>query len=175
MSSFALAYSGKNFHHANMKTVILLRHAQAVDGFQPVSDFDRALTAQGQEDILKVKHYLAHLKIDQAICSPALRTRQTLAALELSAPIDYDDAVYNASPERLLMKIWTCPETVETVLLVAHNPGIAELAVELQIHNEKIRNFPPASCAILEGNFSHWTDWNFHKAKLKDFARVQDL
>jgi len=71
---------------------------------------------------------------DLVLVSPARRTQETLAGLEpwdatpLVEPIE---ALYLATAEQLLAVLHGVPETVRSVLLIGHNPGLHELAMNL--------------------------------------------
>ena len=60
-------------------TLILMRHAKAVDRLEAEDDFQRGLTARGREDSAAAADVLAGrgIRVDLALVSPAWRTRQT--------------------------------------------------------------------------------------------------
>ena len=68
---------------------------------------------------------------ERALVSPARRARETLAgvraALATLAAAEEDEALYLASPGRLLARLQRLPDATSQVLLVGHNPGLAEL------------------------------------------------
>lgn len=74
------------------------------------------------------------LQPDLVLVSSARRTMQTLQALEpwdempLIEPLD---GLYLAGAEQMLKVLRGTAETVRSVLLVGHNPGLHELAVTL--------------------------------------------
>lgn len=114
------------------RRLVLLRHAKA--GWpEDVADADRPLTIRGKHDAPLAGQWLAeHLPpIDIAICSTAVRARQTwsLVAAELDhAPLFHpDDRLYGASAEQLLAVTEMLPDEAATALLVGHNPGLEEL------------------------------------------------
>ena len=61
------------------RNLIIIRHAQAELVSNSGLDFDRPLTSRGEEHaILMARRAMSYeLKIDQLICSPALRTKMT--------------------------------------------------------------------------------------------------
>jgi len=86
-----------------MLKLFLLRHAQAVNGFD-IADKDRALTEYG---INQSKELAAHIQgVDLCLCSDAMRTRMTYDGLiergAGSKKISYRDALYNAPAGTLL-------------------------------------------------------------------------
>ena len=71
---------------------------------------------------------------DLVLVSPSRRTMETLEALEPwdDAPlIEPVEALYLAGPAQLLVLLHEVAETVRSVLLIAHNPGLHELAIGL--------------------------------------------
>ena len=71
---------------------------------------------------------------DVVLASPARRTQETLAALEPwddTPLVDVVDALYLATVPDLLAVLRDVSETVRSVLLIAHNPGLHDLAVVL--------------------------------------------
>jgi phosphohistidine phosphatase len=120
-----------------MKHLILLRHASARPG---QDDRERPLSPQGASEALEIGRALRALaargfRPEQALVSPARRARETFAgvreALASLASASEDDALYLASAERLLGRLQQLPDAIAQVLLVGHNPGLAELAVQL--------------------------------------------
>jgi phosphohistidine phosphatase len=121
-----------------MRTLLLLRHAKS-DRDQPViEDFARPLNARGRAAATRMGAWMKehHLQPEWVICSPAVRTRETLSLLRehLAIPdtlIDFDDRVYLADSATLLGVLARCPEDMNNVLLIGHNPGIEQLLAHL--------------------------------------------
>jgi len=121
--------------------VILVRHAHAEWPHFTGADFDRPLTPQGLADARATAAAIrdAGHRPGLLITSPALRTMQTTGVLAATLQLAEQsvqpvNALYNAGPDLLhaeLRKAWRC---AETVMLVAHNPGISELARVLTAH-----------------------------------------
>lgn len=117
-----------------MRTLLLLRHAKS-DRTQAVSeDYARPLNERGREAAVRVGQWMKkhHLQPEWVICSPAERTRETLALLRahLAIPdtlIDYDDRAYLATAETLLAAMARCPRDMSTILVIGHNPGLEQL------------------------------------------------
>lgn len=71
---------------------------------------------------------------DLVLVSTAKRTLQTLEALEpwSETPlVEPMDSLYLATAATLLSSIQAVAETVRSVLLVGHNPGLHDLAIQL--------------------------------------------
>jgi phosphohistidine phosphatase len=130
--------------------VVLVRHANADWPTYVGLDFDRPLTPQGLEDATAAAAAIrdAGHRPTLLLTSPARRTRQTAdiiaGALGLSGPaIREADALYNSSQDILDAELRRAFTTASTVLLVAHNPGISELARTLT-GNPTFAAFRPA-------------------------------
>ena len=114
-------------------TLILLRHAKS-DWSGALPDIDRPLAERGQAQAPLAGRWLASHAgtIDLAVVSPAQRARETweLASAELdpAPPVRFDDRVYAASAGQLLDILREAPDTVRTLILVGHNPGMEQLA-----------------------------------------------
>jgi len=118
---------------ADRHVLLLLRHAQAVDQSVGMRDHDRPLTVFGIEQARAVGNAVRSrgLQIDRALCSTALRTRQTWSALGLDADVEFNDALYNAGSDTLLEELWLLEESVGTAMIIGHGPGVPALASQL--------------------------------------------
>ncbi|HEY3809543.1 MAG TPA: histidine phosphatase family protein [Steroidobacteraceae bacterium] len=121
-----------------MKQLLLLRHAHAQQSSPGGVDIDRPLSARGRAEALAAARSIvaAGLHCDALLASPALRTRQTAAIvageLGLAEPLRLAASIYLGDAEALLEALGTHADGAASLLLVAHNPGISELAQRLQ-------------------------------------------
>lgn len=113
--------------------LLLLRHAQAQELASGLKDHQRPLTDYGIEQATAVGGALRSrgVTIDRALCSSAVRTRQTWSALGLDAEVDYADEIYNAGSESILELIRLLDEQVGTAMIIGHGPGLPTLAAQL--------------------------------------------
>lgn len=113
--------------------LVLMRHAEAADFVPGRPDRDRPLTDRGHAQAREASARLSGLGLDQTLVSSALRTRETASDLGLSCPVEPVDRLYNADPDTLREVIAdayaVAPDAA--LLVVAHNPGIHQLALEL--------------------------------------------
>ncbi len=168
-----------------MKTLCLLRHGQAGRRID-LQDFDRPLTATGTEAAGRIAAILrsAGLMPDLVLCSGAKRARQTWQVMDgqLTAEeadgltLDLREDLYLASETRLLIALRKLSDTAESVLLIAHNPGLHRLARELAGPGSRAealarlgRDFPPAGLAVLTYDAASWTELAPAGACLIDF------
>ena len=117
------------------RRLILLRHAKS--DWPDVPDRDRPLAKRGRRDAPRVGRWLNEhgYQPDVVVCSAARRTRQTwdLVAPELgcSPAVRFEPRAYGASALTLLYLAQELPSRYRTALLIAHNPGLSELAGSL--------------------------------------------
>ena len=115
---------------ANHK-LILMRHAKSDWSTGARADFDRPLANRGRKDAPRMGRWLHEqaLHPDKFISSPARRTRETAecVAAALGFPqgeIVWEQRIYEGSLNDLLAVINTHGPDAETLLLIAHNPGL---------------------------------------------------
>lgn len=121
-----------------MRELILMRHAEAEPIDSAANDFARKLTAQGRQSAGDAAKTLQHLHgtPDRIVHSSAQRTTETAAtvaeALQLAASLLHaDPQLYLATPETMLERIAATPDSVERLLVIAHNPTVSDLAALL--------------------------------------------
>ena len=73
--------------------------------------------------------------------------RQMAPELGIEIPSVADESLYLASPQHLFVTITATPEPHGSVLIVAHNPGLQELALVL------VRDGAPEDTARLRGDY----------------------
>jgi phosphohistidine phosphatase len=108
------------------------------------------------------------------LCSSARRTRDTLALLELGkdVAVEIEDELYGAGPPDLLDRLRRVDAQVDSVMMIGHNPGLQDLAVELagagdaddleQLHAK----FPTAALATLDLGSGGWSELDRGTASL---------
>ena len=117
------------------RQLILLRHAKS--DWPDVPDRERPLAKRGRRDAPRIGRWLHEhgYQPDVVVVSVATRTRQTwdLVAPELGgAPaVHFEPRAYEASALTLLYLVQELPARYRTALLIAHNPGLSELATTL--------------------------------------------
>ena len=117
-----------------MRQLLLLRHAKSSWEDKSLPDHARPLNPRGRKAASAMREAMDNLGLapDLVLVSTALRTRQTLEALEPWADtplVEPMDSLYLATTPILLKTLRQVPETVRSVLLVGHNPGLHQLAV----------------------------------------------
>lgn len=135
---------------------IIVRHAHAEWPDFHGPDFDRPLTSRGLADARatgRAIHAAGH-RPTTLLASPACRTRQTaeLLAEELQLPpgaVRYIEALYNASASTLEEEVRRAADGNSLVLLVAHNPGVSNLARVLA-DDPDTPSYQPAEWRLLQ-------------------------
>ena len=99
-------------------------------------DRDRPLNARGRRSAVVMRQAMRDLGLvpDVVLVSTARRTMETLEALEPwddTPLIEPMDSLYLATPMQLTAALHGVAETVRSVLLIGHNPGVHDLALSL--------------------------------------------
>jgi phosphohistidine phosphatase len=116
------------------RRLVLIRHSKALAGDV---DHERPLAPRGFADAAALGDWLvANLRPpDLVVTSTAMRARQTWEGAEAvfgsSAPLVADHRVYVNTVGALLAVVRETPPDVATLVLVGHNPSMAELADKL--------------------------------------------
>jgi phosphohistidine phosphatase len=159
------------------RRLILTRHAKSSWDDPLIEDHDRPLNARGRLAATELGDFLASrgLEPEEVICSSALRTRETWdrvagAVIETRPELRYSDKLYQAGPETLLEVLKTA--NAPTVMMLGHNPGIAEFARQLparEILDPNFRRFPTGATLIVDFAIEDWADLVLHQGLMLDF------
>lgn len=169
----------QNLQDTVMRTILFLRHAQAVLPDSTGKDFDRSLSKAGRSDAEKQAERIlkAGIKPDFILCSPAKRTLQTAeifsAAINGAFPEDTiaphaAASLYRAGATGYIHEIRTqVPATSQCALIVGHNPSIEDCTLLFAQSNSQFTQrvgygFPTAGLARIEtdGLFSEFSPEN---------------
>ena len=160
----------------------LLRHATAEPWSPLGNDFSRKLSPAGTGHAQLVAGWALKTLVppDTVLCSPAKRTRETLAPIlakwpKLLSITDYIDSMYGASLNMLLTLTEDAFSYGERLLMVGHNPAIAEILINVlpQQQAAGIQNMAPGTLAVIEfpGGFKR----DAHDGNLLHLIRQPDL
>ena len=120
-----------------MKTIYLLRHAKSSWDDPLLADHDRPLAPRGRKAAARVGAYLARQRPqpELVVCSSATRARQTCDAVTSPLAgwkaVSVREDLYRADGVDLLAALRGLPDDIETVMMIGHNPAIADLASRL--------------------------------------------
>jgi phosphohistidine phosphatase len=164
------------------KQLYLLRHAEA-ESWSPLgNDFSRALSSAGNAHARLVSNWAreALLPPDTILCSPAKRTRETLAPIlahwpKLLATTDYVDSMYNASLNMLLTLAEDAFSYSERLLMIGHNPGLEAMLIESLRPDQaaSIQHMQAGTLAVID--FSGEFKRNSHSGELLHLIRRNDF
>ncbi len=167
-------------HH--LKRLMLLRHAKA-EWQAGVADHERSLSTRGHHDAALPGRWMVDNDSipDLILCSSALRTRQTCtwicAELGDKAPTPkLEEDLYAARPEEILALINRVPATVTNLLVIAHMPGVQDLAMRLASVDsnedavmEMASHYPTSGLTVLEHDGA-WAELDGRDAALTNFV-----
>jgi phosphohistidine phosphatase len=157
-----------------MKTLYLMRHAKSSWKDGPIEDFDRPLNKRGERDAPFMGKLMNQTGIlpQEMISSPAKRALSTasLFCSEIKFPhhkLKVDNNLYAASSKEMLSVIENLSENVESVLIIAHNPGLTDLANYLS--DFPIDNIPTCGIVELLFNKKSWKEIEFGSCRMGFF------
>ncbi|WP_022871942.1 SixA phosphatase family protein [Nesterenkonia alba] len=167
------------------KTLLFLRHAEAGQSFTG-EDHSRTLSGHGEQQARAVGRWLVESRYwpEMTVVSDAMRTRQTCIWIgsvlgEKGATPGLESRLYLASARQMLSVINETPETVQTLLVIAHMPGVQDLSMELasvDSDEETVLSmaefWPPAGCAVFAVD-KPWVELDGRDARLVEFVSAE--
>lgn len=152
-----------------------MRHAKSAWPIG-VGDSERPLSARGERDAVAAGRAIAaELPTpDIVVLSTSRRTRQTMTLIESvlgPVPSQVDQRVYASTWWDLADVIHDTADSVTTLMLLGHNPGLEDLVGQLAAGGDEksLRQldvkFPTSAIAVLTGS-RPWSQWNAGCARL---------
>lgn len=152
------------------KTIHLLRHA--AKDFSCESDFLTPLTRKGEEQAARLGTMMkgSGIKPHLILCSESLRTRQTRDGFLKTAEFDHDFEskedlyLYEGRYSEIFNRIQELSDTVQSVLLIGHEPQMSQLIAFLASEKSKEEHFgwvidyPPCTLTSIEISAENWAD-----------------
>jgi phosphohistidine phosphatase len=141
------------------KTIIIMRHAEAEGTSFSISDWERNLTKEGKNAAKRVGKLLKNqLQPDKILSSNSIRTHQTTEIVSLELGIDFstvqlETELYLASSCVMQNAIHKITDEIESVLIIAHNPGVSDWIKSLT--NQYVP-MQPATAVIINLPISSW-------------------
>ncbi len=150
------------------KYLFLLRHAMALPQ-EGGTDIERDLAPKGTEDAISLGKFMHENSYnpDIALCSPAVRTRETLKNLQENleiSNIEFPEILYSGSTGDYLHEIQKISDKYNNILLLAHNPSIYDLVVLLAAQgNDTVMQrlsmgYKPATFSVVKCKCNNWAD-----------------
>ena len=169
-----------------MRRLMLLRHAKTEADAPSGRDQDRRLDQRGRTDAAEIGGWIGrHPPFPNLVLvSPAIRAHQTWEiaweAMKKLAPqprVELLPELYGADPSQLLQIIRAASSAdPKALMLVAHNPGMHELALALTGSGDAAGrkaladNLPTSGLAMLDFAGDDWDDVAFRRGRLALFV-----
>jgi phosphohistidine phosphatase len=146
-----------------MKTLYIVRHGKSVPAGTNIPDADRMLTDTGVTRTIKIAAYIAELKpaIDRILASPAERAYDTALILadKLGLPasiIETREKLFTGDDSDALDMIADLDDSLQTVMVVGHNPYITRLANRFA--NPVLESLPTTGVVSVHVNTPSWSE-----------------
>lgn len=164
------------------KRLILTRHAKSSWDDPLMSDHDRPLNDRGKAAAADLGEWLASRGYvpEQVLCSDALRTRKTWSGIAPALPgtpiLDLKPALYHAGPDVMLAVLRHA--TAPVVMMIGHNPGIAEFAHRIVARapiNPEFQRYPTGATLVVDFAADSWEDVNWGMGSVDDFIVPREI
>ena len=165
------------------RRIHLLRHAKSSWDDATLADHDRPLAPRGIKAATRLSGWIreSDVRPELVLCSSAARTQETFAKVEdaLGSPrVVVADSLYAASADELLHRLSQLSSKLYEVLLIGHNPGLADLCQMLaQPSPERERiaeKLPTGALVTLEAGVD-WSDLTPECATIVHFVIPREL
>jgi len=158
-----------------------MRHAKSSWGNPGLADHDRPLNERGLQSAKVLGSWLRENEYlpDEALVSSARRTQETFNTLGLEVESTVKRELFHSSSDELLEAISNA--SGETLLVVAHNPGIGDLALRLarmlreHPDHHRFGDYPTGATFVVEYEASSWAEIDFSDGKIVDFIIPREL
>lgn len=152
-----------------MLDLYILRHAKSSWKDLDLDDFDRPLNKRGKLNAAQMGRYLSERNVrpQMVLCSKAKRCKQTLKRLlaEGFSPSQqvFLNRLYLASSSEILEEIRNTSDTVKSLMVVGHNPGL-ESFIEKLVEDKNnadylsiLEKFPTCALAHIQIDTDCWS------------------
>ncbi|MBZ8118439.1 histidine phosphatase family protein [Roseovarius sp. LXJ103] len=160
------------------RRLILMRHAKSSWGAVDLSDHDRPLNGRGRRSAnalgvwMRAQAYVP----DEVLCSSSVRTQETAEGLGLIAPVTLLNSLYHASPEAMMRALRDA--SGQCVLMMGHNPGIAEFAHALAATppaHPRFADYPTCATMVADLPIDDWAQAEARSAEVVDFMIPREI
>src|SRR5262245_57078415 len=170
-----------------MRRLMLFRHAKATPSGRGINDRPRPLVERGRKDSAAIGAFMAGngLIPDRVLVSSAVRTQETwkFSATEFRTLIDAKMAeqLYDATPETIITLIRETPASAHSLLVIAHNPGLHEVA-QLLVSSGNAdsrallkKKLPTAGLVVIDFAFDDWSQLRRESGRLDRYVTPKIL
>ena len=162
-----------------MKTLLVMRHAKSSWKTEGMADQDRPLNERGKRDAPRMGQWLKEQGIhpECILSSSAKRARKTAKAvaevLGCEDAIDVRDELYGAGPDEYILLLRALPDSVGTVLIVAHDPTVSHF---VSAHAGTLTEMPTGAIAQFNVPVEFWKNFGpSTKCELRDYWTPKSL
>ena len=148
-----------------MKSLLLLRHAEAAAGNSKNPDWERPLTKYGESQCYVLGDFFKRLAYepDRIECSSAFRTRQTANILketaQWSGSVTPYEHLYSAQTKELMAHVSLQNNNIKKLIVIAHAPSLGELFAWLISRNRDAASiFSPGTAAEICLEIESWSE-----------------
>jgi phosphohistidine phosphatase len=161
------------------KTLIVMRHAKTETQLADQKDYERNLVERGKNDAALMAERLVQsgCKPDLILYSSANRTAQTTAIVLKTAGFEQAETrplqqLYHAGAATIENEVMAVADSVETLMIVGHNPGISEFTYHCD-PKSIISEMPTSAIAVFSFEADNWQGFAHAKKKLNvyDYPR----
>ncbi len=161
-----------------MKMLYAVRHAKSSWDAPDQDDFDRPLNERGEKDAPRMGKQLKERDVvpDLIYASPAARAWATAVAIAHILGYDVNNIrkerkLYHAGEDILLETVRHTSDTIDSIMIVGHNPGLTEFVNDLL--NENISNISTAGVVAAQLKIDSWNkaDWKCGKLLFFDYPK----
>ncbi|MFK5979249.1 MAG: histidine phosphatase family protein [Rhizobiaceae bacterium] len=169
-----------------MLRLFILRHAKSSWATSGISDVQRSLNERGLKDLPNISNMMLkrNFNPEHVYCSPAKRTRMTLAGLfsdTASMPaVTFSEFLYSGGAQDYLEAIIAHKKT-ESLMIIGHNPSVQILAHQLAKGGETVLldelavKYPTGTLSIIDFDIEEWGSLTIGSGHLVDFIKPRDL
>ena len=165
-----------------MKRLILTRHAKSSWDGPLTPDHDRPLNDRGKAAAADLGQWLASRDYvpQEVLCSYSLRTRKTFSGIAPALPgapvLELKPALYPAGPDVMMAVLRHAK--ADTVMMIGHNPGIAEFAARLVAHpphSPDFARYPTGATLVVDFDVADWSEVTFGSGVSADFIVPREI
>ena len=155
-----------------MKRVILMRHAKSSWNNHLHSDHERPLNERGKVDVPNMANQMVKKGFlpELMLVSDSVRTLETRELIMPFLPpisTQFSSQLYMASAQTIIDHIKNTDNLIDTVLVLAHNPGITEAFYDLA--HLRIDNVPTAGVGCITFEVDSFKNIAPYNARLEYF------
>lgn len=155
-----------------------MRHAKSSWKYPHLSDFERPLNKRGYvsaENLGKWMRYES-LMPDEVLISSSRRTIETFDELRLKQTPKMFQLLYMAGPKEMFNVL--SEATKQRVLMISHNPGIAEFARMLISQfpaHARFVDYPTGATLVMSFEQKKWSEISYQSGQLIHFVTPREL